>query len=375
MEELYKKYNFPGQTKLYQLAKREGIQTTVKAVKEFIAKQKISQVFQQQPRKRGFIVAFHPQERVQMDLVDMTNYSKQNRGYGWILLIVDVFTRYVWAYMIQRKDVSSVEGALSLYIKKYHPWILMSDNESAFRSQIVQELMKEEHVEHTMVDVGDHKALGVIDRAVKTIKDAIFKYMHARNTTRYIDELPRMVKAYNETPNGGILNIAPAEADTKENTSALQIENYKKEKVNQKNRLVFHEGDHVRIRNKKGTFERSYDTKYGEQLVITDVQGKNVVLSNGETISKRRIVKVAPVQEAAASSQPEKVKRQAKIAKRVNKEHLEVESKEFETLPSAKTRAQDKKHLSSDGKSLSKADRYRYTNIDPAQILEGKRRR
>jgi hypothetical protein len=194
-----------------------------------------------------------------------------------------------------RKDVASVDATLSQFITKYHPDIVMSDNETSFKSKIVQELMKENDVEHTMVDVGDHKALGVIDRAVKTIKDSIFKYMTDKNTSRYIDQLSRIISAYNDTPNGGILDIAPADADTKENTTALQIENHKKELVNKKNRTVFHVGDHVRIRNRKATFERSYDEKYGEQFIIEKIEGTKVVLDNGETISKRRIVKVAPI--------------------------------------------------------------------------------
>jgi hypothetical protein len=341
-------------------------------VKQFVAQQKVAQVFQNEPRRRGFIVAFHPQERVQMDLVDMTNYSRQNKGYGWILLIADVFTRYVWAYVLARKDIASVDGALTQFIAKYHPEIVMSDNESAFKSKIIQELMKENDVEHTMVDVGDHKALGVIDRAVKTIKDAIYKYMADNKKTQYISQLPRIVQAYNDSPNGGIQNIAPADADTKENTVALQIANHKKENVNKRNRQVFHEGDTVRIRNRKGTFERSYDEKYGDQLVIEAVEGKNVVLSNGETVSKRRIVKVAPVVE---ENKGEDVRAQAKKTKALRRERLDVESKEFAALPRGKTRAQDKRHLSSDGKALSKEDRYRYTGIDPAQIVEGKRRR
>jgi transposase InsO family protein len=295
LEDIYRKYNYPGQAKLYQLAKKDGVKTTVNEVKQFISKQKVSQVFKPSPKKRGFIVAFHPKERVQMDLIDMTNYSRQNNGYGWILLIVDVFTRFVWAYVMPRKDVASVDATLSQFITKYHPDIVMSDNETSFKSKIVQELMKENDVEHTMVDAGDHKALGVIDRAVKTIKDSIFKYMTDKNKSRYIDQLPRIISAYNDTPNGGILDIAPADAETKENTTALQIENHKKELVNKKNRTVFHVGDHVRIRNRKATFERSYDEKYGEQFIIEKIEGTKVVLDNGETISKRRIVKVAPI--------------------------------------------------------------------------------
>lgn len=77
-------YNFPGKQTLYQLAKKEGVKVTHKQIDKFLSKQQVAQVYRKDPPKKGFIVAFLPDERVQMDLIDMTNFARKNKGYGWI---------------------------------------------------------------------------------------------------------------------------------------------------------------------------------------------------------------------------------------------------------------------------------------------------
>lgn len=340
MEDLYRKYNYPGAGKLYKLAQREGIKTTHKKIKEFLSKQHVSQVFRQDKPKRGFIVAFNPNERVQMDLIDMTKFSQKNKGFSWIFLIVDVFTRKVIAYPMKKKDIENIEDVLMEYFDEHHPDVVTSDNESAFKSRIVQKLMLENEVHHSMVDVGDHKALGVIDRAVQTIKNSIYKYMKDANTTKYVDELPRIVEAYNDTPNEGIIGLTPNEASEKKNVVELQIVNHKKDLVNRKNRGTFEVGDTVRIRNRKTTFARSYDETYSDEVyTISEMEDRYAVLNllvgnkgqdsrnreydDGQRVSLRRLVKSQDTGERKRDELKE-AKREAKIDRAMKKEDVDA---------------------------------------------------
>ena len=49
-------------------------------------------------------------------------------------------------------------------------------------------------------DLGDHRSLGIIDRFLRTIKTMIQEYLTSNNTTKCIDELPRLIQLYNNTP-------------------------------------------------------------------------------------------------------------------------------------------------------------------------------
>ena len=93
-----------------------------------------------------------------------------------ILLIIDIFTRHLTAYSIKNRETNSIKEALNQYFEKYHPTVVISDNEAAFSSAEIQKLFVKEEVISNMVTKGDHKALGVIDRVTRTIKEALQLY-------------------------------------------------------------------------------------------------------------------------------------------------------------------------------------------------------
>lgn len=382
IQEVWKKYNYPGKNKLIALAKREGVKATSKEIDEFLNKQHTQQVFSKKVKQKpGHIVSFQPDSRFQMDLIDMSNYSMKNKGYHWIMLLVDIFNRKLTAYLIKDKTESSVLKVLNQFFKDHHPDIIMSDKESGFKARKVQELMNANQTDNNMVEPNDHKALGVIDRAVQTIKNTIHKYMTEENTTKYYDELPSIIEAYNNTPNSGILNIAPNDADEKENKDALQIMNHQFDLENRKNRVHITEGDTVRIRKEKNAFSRSYDTKFSDkQYTVTKDNKTRAILDDGTDIDKRRLIKTEKVVIPEKHKLTE-ARQEAKTKKKIQKEHLEIESKQFENLPKQKTRTKSKeeketqkKALTNQVKGLSKKERYRYYDPkNPDLIISGKR--
>ena len=377
LQTLYKKYNYPSKSKLYALAKKEGVKATMKDIETFLNKQNTQQIFSRKVRQKpGHIVAFRPETRFQMDLIDMSNFSTKNKGYNWIMLLIDIFTRKLYAYLIPNKDEKSILTVLNKFFADHHPDIITSDNESGFKSKSVQKLMDDNKVINDMVEPQDHKALGVIDRAVQTIKNVIYKFMKEENTTTYINELPRIIKAYNDTPHSGILDIAPNDADEKENVIALQILNNKKDLQTRKNHVKISVGDTVRIRLNKNSFARSYDEKYSDkQYTIKSIEGRYATLDNDETYSLRRLIKTEPVVIQRKSEKLTEAKKETKKKKDLKREHLEIlGNKEFQQLPTSKTRSQDEKHLGSDMKGLSKQDRFKWTTIDTSQIINTKRR-
>jgi hypothetical protein len=105
---------------------------------------------------------------------------------------------------------------------------------------VIQKLFEKHDSKNFMVEPNDHKALGMIDRAVQTIKNVIYKYMKQENTTSYFKELPKIIGAYNNTPNSGIFNIAPNDVENdKDNIDKLQVMNHKYDAENRKNRIIF----------------------------------------------------------------------------------------------------------------------------------------
>jgi len=46
-----------------------------------------------------------------MDIYVMAKYVKDNKGYKYILCMIDVFTRKVWAYKMKKKDNKNIQDS------------------------------------------------------------------------------------------------------------------------------------------------------------------------------------------------------------------------------------------------------------------------
>lgn len=97
--EYYENYNFPASEKLYRLLKKDGHNFKKKDIDDFLAKQKeheMLKVKQVKKKQTGHITAFTYKENAQMDIFDISKYSKNNKSYKYLLVLIDVFTRKVF---------------------------------------------------------------------------------------------------------------------------------------------------------------------------------------------------------------------------------------------------------------------------------------
>ncbi len=102
---LYKKYNRSGAQKLIiLLVKSEGIQTTLKDIQAFIASRTEEQQLKESghtKQSQGHIVSYNPFNKLQLDIFILKKNESHNKGYGYILCIIDIFSRKVWTNPIK----------------------------------------------------------------------------------------------------------------------------------------------------------------------------------------------------------------------------------------------------------------------------------
>ena len=119
MENYYKKYNFPASSTFLKQLKIEKIKTTTQEIEEFIGnrvEQHQTVINNERKRTLGKIVSFRPLSLVQMDIYVMFKYKKHNKGYKYILCMIDVFTRYVDCVMIKSKKFGDCIDALKIML-------------------------------------------------------------------------------------------------------------------------------------------------------------------------------------------------------------------------------------------------------------------
>ena len=121
IEEIYKRFNRPAAQKLLQLAKSEGLQVTSKEVKEFLAGREEEQQLKetkQTKQSNGHIISLNPFNRLQLDIFVLQKYESSNKGYSYILCIMDIFSRKAFCYPMKTKSLSDTTPAIKKFFNE-----------------------------------------------------------------------------------------------------------------------------------------------------------------------------------------------------------------------------------------------------------------
>ena len=76
------------------------------------------------------------------DLVDMTKYSRINKGYKYIYTNIDIFSKIACAYPIKSKKIQNIKPCFQKIFIKNKPKYVWSDKESAFFSKEMLDFFK-----------------------------------------------------------------------------------------------------------------------------------------------------------------------------------------------------------------------------------------
>jgi hypothetical protein len=331
MENYYKKYNFPASSTFLKQLKNEGIEITKKEVDEFInnrVEQQKTVINNERKKTLGKIVAYRPLSLVQMDIYVMAKYVKGNKGYKYILCMIDVFTRKVWAYKMKKKDNKNVQDSFKQFlsdskIKIYTPTILMSDNDSTFINKSFHEILEKNQIIHQPNILDDHHALGLIDRFARTLKMILTRLFLQTKSTNWIIYLDEIIKNYNNNGHSAIDYISPNEAFLKKNFEKIYNINYEKSLFNISISDI-DVNDKVRIKI-KGQFRKGTEARYTDEVyTVKKVRGNAVTLDNDEVYKRSSLLIVPKTTVSDEQNVIVKVNKQNKINRNIDKEGLDV---------------------------------------------------
>jgi hypothetical protein len=347
---LYKKYNYPSFAKFSQILKQNNVVVKNKEIKEFINKQSVNQLHKRTTKQKQmlkFIWAYEPYEMLQIDLLDYQKYSRINQGFKYVLIAVDVFTRFAYATPIPDKTPKSVLYGYKRFLRDTRtPELnegqvynlskvnaIYHDSGNEFKG-IFNSYLKDNNTYSLTADIGDHKSLGVIDAFSKSFKTMISKYMTANNTTKFYDAIDDLVEAYNSSPHSSINNIAPVDAFKGNNY--LLIKSINREKmlhnmsVNNKQYLKIKVGDNVRIRIKKNIFNKGYEATYSDEVYkVISIKNNKATLNNDGTYKLTELLVVDKnAKSTPVNKERNKAENDARLKRRLNKEGLDYETED-----------------------------------------------
>ena len=203
------------------------------------------------------------------DLVDVQSLGKYNEGYKYILTVIDVFSKYLHMVPLKVKTGAATAAAFESVLRdpKYQhnrrPIWVRTDKGKEFLAREFQAVLKREGIQFQVCKNPDVKC-SVVERAHRTVKSKIYKYFTYKNTYRYIDVLPKFVKAYNATVHA-TTGMAPAKVTDSDVLAIWRRMNDKRKRIRTV-RPKFRVGQTVRISKEKMKFAKGYEQNFSTEI-------------------------------------------------------------------------------------------------------------
>ncbi|XP_071051479.1 uncharacterized protein [Onthophagus taurus] len=190
--------------------------------------------------KRRHVLTKGINDLYQADLVEMIPYARQNSGYRYILVVIDVFSKYAWAVPVKTKSGKDVTKAMKSILKDANvPKNLQTDQGKEFYNKDFMSLMSKLKINHYST-FSSLKA-SIVERLNRTLK-----------------------------------GMKPIEAD--EEKLLRTVYNRKTHYQSQTLHTKFHLNDFVRISKHRGVFTKGYTPNWSnEAFKIVKIQYSNPV--------------------------------------------------------------------------------------------------
>lgn len=222
-------------------------------------------------RRRTIVKGLH--DLFQADLVEMIPYAKVNKGFKYILVVINAFSKFAWAKPLKTKNGRDVTKAMrSILVTIKPPKNLQTDQGKEFFNADFQKLMKDFNINH-YTTYSSVKA-SIVERLNRTLKGLMWKEFSYRGNYKWTDILAKLVTKYNNTYHKTI-GMKPINVNSK-NENVILKQSFTKLKTIDPRGLKFKIGDSVRISKFRDLFEKGYTPNWSNEIFkIKKVQMTN----------------------------------------------------------------------------------------------------
>jgi transposase InsO family protein len=262
----------------------------------------------------------------QLDLTEVSKIAFFNKGYTFLLFVIDVFSKFLIVRPLKNKSAEEVTRVFSqiLIDTKRHPAFIHVDQGLEFHNSKFKGVL--ESLGITMFYTGSPNKASIVERSQRTLKERMYRYFTFKNTKKYLDILQDLVDSYNNSVHRSI-NFRPG--DVREKHSE-KIYSTLYDKIGSARPPKFSEGDTVRISRLKNFVQKGYTKGWSDEIftiLSVNEKSKPVVKykikdSEGVTIKGSFLNEELQL----ISSDPEAIYSIEKIIKTVgkgaNKKHL-----------------------------------------------------
>lgn len=293
---------FTNATNLLRTAKRTNPNIRLKQVQDFLKRQRVNEDFKKFTAPKTYPPLYGSIGHYQMDLTFLPNYTRANQAIG-VLVLIGINSKKAYAVPVPRKDKKTLVEALENIIGTikqdgHFVAVLQCDQGGEFINRPVKQFLKDAYIE--LIPSSNKTEMGVVERFNRTLKAYLNKWFQYKNTTRWVDVLPRFIDNYNRQVHAS--TGFPPDDITEEQEMELIFDAIEKSIRVSDLHSEIQVGAIVRIRKTKGRFEEG-------ATVIPDLY--QVIRRNRLSVSVKHLVtgeiskaKIYNVRLSQADTQP-----------------------------------------------------------------------
>ena len=204
-----------------------------------------------------------------LDLLDLIDYNvKNNRGYRYVLVCVDNFSKYGWTIPLKNKYATTIKEAFEQIItnSKRKPNLIETDDGKEFANKIFETYLKSQN--NKRYSRYTSKGAVFAERFNRTIRNLLKKPVFENGDANWIDIIDSIIKKYNNTVHSST-KMTPIQASKVTNQKKV-LNNLQDKRKKQKPKFKL--GDLVRTADIDKTFSKGDTTNWSNNLyMITEV--------------------------------------------------------------------------------------------------------
>ena len=226
----------------------------------------INEIYSKPPRKSyptNKSDVHHFDDTWSLDILHLKDYGPENnRGYRYVLVIIDNFSKFGWTVPIKNKNAQTIKDSFenNLISSKRSPNLIESDRGNEFYNNIFQDFLNKNNIKL----YSRNSSYGAVfaERFNHTIRDLLKKIVFEKGDGNFIDGLPTITKQYNNRIHSST-KLKPIQASLKKNEGYVyKILLDKRKKV----KPTFQTNDLVRTADLKKTFSKGDTTNWSYKL-------------------------------------------------------------------------------------------------------------
>ena len=161
----------------------------------------INEIYSKPPR-RNYLTnktdVYHIDDIWSLDILDLKDYGPENnRGYRYVLVIIENFSKYGWTIPLKNKKALTIKDSFEniLISSKRKQNLIETDRGKEFYNNLFQDFLNKINIK--LYSRNSSYGAAFAERFNRTIRDLLKKPVFEKGNSNWIDILPTITKQYN----------------------------------------------------------------------------------------------------------------------------------------------------------------------------------